>query len=292
MSLAGFRDLGIGVGLRPEHYEEFLENPPRSASWVEVISENYMAGRIQDTGRGIQTLERIRKNLPVVLHGVSMSLGSSDLPDDLYLRRLKDLADRIQPAWISDHLAWTGTKGNNLHDLLPLPYTEEVLNLVTAKILYVQNFLGRRILVENPSTYLQFEASEMTEWDFIAELSRRADCGILLDVNNVYVSSVNHQFDPITYLRAIPTNRVAQIHLAGHSNEGNYLIDTHDAPVCDAVWDLYRFSARHFGKVSAMIERDAHIPEWSELESELRKAALIREESEKLAMISPMEALL
>ena len=279
--LPDFKDLGVGVGLRPAHYSEFLKSAPSSVSWVEVISENYMGWKGHDPGRSLQLLEKVRRNVPVVLHGVSMSLGSCDPLDESYLAKLRELVNRIQPAWMSDHLCWTGTAGQNLHDLLPLPYTEEVLNLVSLKIRTVQDYFGRRMLIENPSTYLQFTHSEMTEWEFMAELSKRADCGILLDVNNVYVSSVNHSFDPLTYLRAIPQGRVGQIHLAGHTNKGTHLVDTHDAPVCSQVWDLYRFAVGHFGGISAMVERDDKLPSWRELESELKTATLIRSQSER-----------
>ncbi len=283
MPLSDFKDLGIGVGLRPPHYPVFTKAPPATASWVEVISENYMGWRNQASGRALQILEKVRQNVPVVLHGVSMSLGSCDPIDLDYLAKLKELTHRIQPAWISDHLCWTGVGGRNFHDLLPLPYTEEALDLVTRKIRTVQDYFGRRMLIENPSTYLQFASSEMTEWDFMAELARRSDCGILLDLNNVYVSSVNHGFDPLTYLRAIPKDRVGQIHLAGHTDRITHLVDTHDAPVCEAVWELYRFAVEHFGKVSAMIERDDNIPDWSELEAELRIMRDIRSQAGKLA---------
>lgn len=278
MALSQLRDLGVGVGLRPVHYEHFLESPPKSVSWVEVISENYMCWRTRSSGRSLQLLERVRKNLPVVLHGVSLSIGSSDRLDAEYLTALEGLIHRIEPAWISDHLCWTGIHGRNLHDLLPLPYTQEALEKVVERIKQVQDRLGRQILIENPTTYLQFTESEMSEWDFMAEMATRADCGILLDVNNVFVSAVNHGFDPHTYLNAIPMERVGQIHLAGHTDKGTHLIDTHSTPVRPEVWDLYRAAVKRFGKISAMIERDDDIPEWSELEREILQLSQVRNE--------------
>ncbi len=284
--LNGFKDLGIGVGLRPTHYSEFLENKPASISWVEVISENYMNWQNQSIKRPLQKLEKIRKQCPVVLHGVSLNIGSCDPINKNYLTALKDLIHKIEPAWVSDHLCWTGVDGENLHDLLPVPYTYEALNLVADKILAVQDFLGQRILIENPSTYLQFENEEMTEWEFLTLLTKKADCGLLLDVNNIYVGAINHSFNPIEYLKAIPKERVCQIHLAGHTDKGNYLIDTHDAPVCDAVWELYRWVAKNFGNVSAMIERDGNIPEWTELEQEIKKLASIRRKENEPTLAS------
>lgn len=279
-----FKDLGIGVGLRPAHYHEFLNNIPKSVSWVEVISENYMPWKGRPLGKSFQTLEKIRSRLPVVLHGVSLSIGSVDELDFDYLNRLKLLIDRIEPAWVSDHLCWTGVSGQNSHDLLPLPYNEETLNLVVKKWQTVQDFLGRKMLIENPSSYLEFNNSEMTEWEFVKQLLIGADCGLLLDINNVYVSSINHNFDPKLYLQSLPKERIGQIHLAGHSKLDGYLIDTHDAPVCDAVWELYRWACAHFGKVSTMIERDGNIPEWSELEQELLHAKEIRNEQKQISL--------
>ena len=285
--ISGFKDLGVGVGLRPAHYNEFLMKKPQSVSWVEVISENYMNwGEQLNILRPFQTLEKIRNHYPVVLHGVSLNIGSSDPINKNYLNSLKDLIYKINPAWVSDHLCWTGINGENFHDLLPLPYTEEVLNLVGDKLLQVQDFLGRRILIENPSTYLQFKHSEMSEVEFIYLLVKKADCGILLDINNVYVNSINHNFNPIDYLMAIPKENVCQIHLAGHTDKGTYLVDTHDAPICDEVWELYRWSVSHFGNISAMVERDDNIPEWEELQSEISKVAEIRKEENEKAINS------
>jgi uncharacterized protein (UPF0276 family) len=214
-------------------------------------------------------LERIRERYPLVMHGVSLSIGSTDPIDAGYLAQVRALAARIEPHWISDHLCWTGVDGRNLHDLLPLPYTEEALNAVVSRVGQVQDALGRQILLENVSSYLSFHASEMTEWEFLREVARRADCAILLDINNIYVSSVNHGFDPLTYLAAIPKDRVRQFHLAGHSDLGGHLIDTHDHPIVEPVWNLYRAAIARFGAVPTMIERDDNIPALDELVAEL-----------------------
>jgi len=273
-----YKDYGVGVGLRPAHHKKFLNDLPKSVSWVEVISENFMPWYDGVLGRSFQSLQKIRKDLPVALHGVSLNLGSSDDLDFDYLKRLKILVDQIDPMIVSDHLAWTGVRGENLHDLLPVPYTKDVLKLSADKIDKVQNLLGRKILIENPSTYLEFQNSEMTEWDFISELLRTTDCGLLLDINNVYVSSVNHNFDPKIYLTNIPKDSIGQIHLAGHSTMNGYLIDTHDEQVCKEVWDLFRWSVSNLGLYSTMIERDGNIPEWSELEKEVLLIGEIRNE--------------
>jgi uncharacterized protein (UPF0276 family) len=215
---------------------------------------------------------RVRDRWPVVLHGVSLSIGSTDPLDPGYLERLKALAERVEPAWISDHLCWTGVSGINMHDLFPLPYTEEALTHVVQRIGQVQERLGRRILIENVSSYVTFAHSAMSEWEFLAEVARRADCELLLDVNNIYVSAFNHEFEPSAYLDGIPAERVRQIHLAGHEHNGTHIIDTHDHPVVDDVWALYAKAIRRFGPVATMIERDDHIPPLAELESELDRA--------------------
>lgn len=209
------------------------------------------------------------------MHGVSLSLGSTDPLSQTYLKSLKKLTDQVQPLWISDHLSWTSYEGQHLHDLLPLPYTEEAIRHVVERIKQVQDFIGERILLENLSSYVEFESSEMPEWQFLSEIAHRADCGILLDVNNVYVSSRNHGFDPIQYLENIPLERVGQIHLAGHSVVGKYLIDTHDAPVCPEVWELYRWTTQNLGAVTTMIERDKNIPALGDLIKELGQAKAI-----------------
>jgi uncharacterized protein (UPF0276 family) len=237
------------------------------------VTENYLV----PGGRPLHNLMRVRERFPIALHGVSLSIGSTTPLDLPYLAQVKALAARVQPVWISDHLCWTGVNGKNLHDLLPLPYTEEALAHVVARVRAVQEILGRRILLENVSSYLAFNDSRMTEWEFLSAVAQQADCLILLDVNNVYVSGVNHEFDPITYLDAIPADRVQQIHLAGHENHGDYLIDTHDQPVPDVVWSLYTEALKRFGAVPTMIERDANIPPLAELEAELRIARRLAE---------------
>jgi len=259
MNLAGF-----GLGLRTPHYEAML-NEPHDIDWLEVITENYLV----PGGKPLDYLERIRERFPLVMHGVSLSIGSTDPLDCKYLADVRALAARIEPHWISDHLCWTGIEGRNLHDLLPLPYTEEALAAVVARVGQVQEALGRQILLENVSSYLTYQASEMSEWEFLREVAQRADCAILLDINNIYVSSVNHGFDPLAYLHAIPKSRVRQFHLAGHSDLGGHLIDTHDHPIVEPVWNLYGTAVAHFGTVPTMIERDDNIPELGELVAEL-----------------------
>ena len=264
--------LGFGLGLRVEHYAEIFDGQP-DVDWFEALTENYLV----PGGRPIHNLMRVRERFPVALHGVSLSIGSTTPLDLGYLAQVKALAARVQPVWISDHLCWTGVNGKNLHDLLPLPFTEEALAHVVARVRAVQEILGRRILLENVSSYLAFHESRMTEWDFLTAVAQQSDCLILLDVNNVYVSSVNHEFDPLAYLDALPAERVQQIHLAGHENHGDYLIDTHDQPVPDAVWSLYSEALKRFGSVPTMIERDANIPPLAELEAELRIARRLAE---------------
>jgi uncharacterized protein (UPF0276 family) len=258
---------GFGLGLRPEHYRDFLERRPR-VDWLEILSENYMV----PGGKPLANLDAIRRDFPVAMHGVSMSIGSADPLDERYLRELRALADRVRPAWISDHLCWTGVDHANLHDLLPLPYTEESLRHVAGRVAQVQEFLGRRLVLENVSSYAAFAGDEMTEWDFLAELARRADCDLLLDVNNVFVSSVNHGFDPHVFIDAMPRERVRQIHLAGHEDNGAWLVDTHDHPICEAVWRLYEYTTARLGEVPTMIERDDRIPPLDELVAELDRA--------------------
>jgi uncharacterized protein (UPF0276 family) len=261
---------GFGLGLRPQHYRAILRSRPR-VDWFEALSENYMI----PGGRPLHYLERIRERYPVVLHGVSLSIGSTDPLDRAYLKQLKALAARIEPAWISDHLCWTGVAGRNLHDLMPLPYTEAALRHVARRVRDVQDFLGRRILLENVSSYVSYRTSAMTEWEFLAALAREADCDLLLDVNNIYVSAFNHEFDPVAFLDGIPPARVRQIHLAGHDHCGDLIIDTHDAPVIGAVWDLYAEAVRRFGAAPTMIERDDRIPPLGTLLRELERARAI-----------------
>jgi len=244
---------------------------PQPIEWLEIISENYMVAG----GKPLYFLDRIRQDYPMVMHGVSLSIGSSEPVDTHYLRQLQALADRVQPAWISDHLCWTGTGGLNTHDLLPLPYTRQALQHVCAQIGRVQDALGRKLVIENPSTYVTFAHDEMPEWDFIREMVRISGCELLLDVNNVYVSSINHGFDARTYIDAMPAAAVRQIHLAGHENHGSYIIDTHDHPIVDPVWKLYAYTLERIGFVPTMIERDDHIPPLAELLGELRQARTI-----------------
>jgi uncharacterized protein len=256
--------LGFGLGLRSIYYPAVLEQKP-SVDWFEIISENYLI----PGGRPLSILERVRADYPIVMHGVSMSLASSDPLDFDYLTQLKALAERIEPAWISDHLAWTGVDGVNLHDLLPIPYIREALDHVVERIRRVQDFLGRRLVVENASTYATFRDSEMEEWEFVREMAERADCLLLLDVNNVFVSGFNHGFDASRFIESIPVERVAQLHVAGHTTYETHKIDTHDQPVCDEVWTLFEQARRRFGDISAMIERDDNFPPFDELLAEL-----------------------
>jgi uncharacterized protein (UPF0276 family) len=259
--------LGFGLGLRVDHYEAILADRP-PVDWFEALTENYLV----PGGKPLDYLLRIRERYPLVLHGVSLSVGSTAPLDRDYLSRVKALASRVAPSWVSDHLCWTGVGGLNMHDLLPLPYTEEALTHVVQRVRTVQDILDRRLLLENVSSYVTYRDSPLTEWEFLREIAQRADCMILLDVNNIYVSSVNHEFDPLEYLRAIPVERVQQIHLAGHENHGDYLIDTHDHPVPDPVWELYGAALKRFGNVSTMIERDANIPPLEDLCAELDMA--------------------
>jgi uncharacterized protein len=262
--------IGFGLGLRVEHYEAILSQG-RDVDWFEALTENYLV----PGGKPLYYLSRIRERYPLVLHGVSMSIGSTHPLDRAYLAQVKALAARIEPEWISDHLCWTGVAGRNVHDLMPLPYTEEALANVVERVRTVQDILGRRILLENVSSYVTFRDSRLTEWEFLAAVAEQADCLILLDVNNIYVSSINHEFDPHEYLNAIPAERVQQIHLAGHEDHGDYLIDTHDHPVPGPVWNLYGEAVRRFGNVATMIERDANIPPLEELCAELAAARTV-----------------
>ncbi len=261
---------GFGLGLRVDHYRDFVERMPQ-VDWLEILTENYMV----PGGKPLHYLDAIRRNYPMVMHGVSLSVGSADPLDDRYLKDLKALVDRVQPAWISDHLCWTGVDRLNLHDLLPMPYSEEAVRHVAERVAHVQDFLGRQILLENVSSYVTYRGSEIPEWEFVAQVAERSDCLLLLDVNNVYVSSVNHGFDPRRYIGALPAARIRQIHLAGHEDHGDYLIDTHDHEVCDAVWSLYEHTVERLGTVPTMIERDDNIPPLSDLLAELAAARAI-----------------
>ncbi|HEY2903584.1 MAG TPA: DUF692 domain-containing protein [Polyangia bacterium] len=278
-----FPYLGHGIGLRTEHYQAVLEQPP-VVDWFEVISDNFLVAG----GNPRRVLREVRGRSPVVMHGVSLSLGSVDPINADYLNGLAELAAEVQPELVSDHLCWGSLGGHYAHDLLPLPYTEEALRHVAERVQRVQDRLKRRILVENVSTYVSFCQSAMTEWEFLAALCQRADCGVLLDVNNIFVSAHNHSFDPAAFIAGIPLGRVGQIHLAGHSTSGELLLDTHDHPVCDGVWDLYRLALQRFGRVSTLIEWDDHIPPLERLVEESRHAAVI----ETALLAAPIEAAL
>jgi uncharacterized protein len=267
---ADFHPLGFGVGLRRPHYARVLERrAPDDASshdlcsvdWFEVISENFMV----EGGRPLEVLDGVRASYPVVMHGVSLSIGSSDPLNRSYLDALGALVRRVEPAWVSDHLCWTGVGGRNLHDLLPLPYTEEAVHHVARRIREVQDILERTILIENVSSYMAFRASRLAEWEFLRAVAEEADCAILLDINNVFVSAFNHRFDPLRYIDAIPADRVVQFHLAGHSDHGNYLLDTHDHPIRPEVWGLYEHAVGRFGRVATLVEWDDSIPEFEVL---------------------------
>lgn len=270
--MTNYPNLGFGAGLRPAHYAAILDAPtPPNIDWFEIISENYM-----DTdGRPRRMLEAVLAHYPVVMHGVSLSIGSTDPLNRHYLSKLKALADWVNPPWISDHLCWTGIQQKNSHDLLPVPYTEAALAHIIDRIKQVQDVLGQPFILENPSTYLEFRQSTIPEWEFLARMVEGSGCGLLLDVNNVYVSCFNHRLDPKTYLDALPMDKVAQIHLAGHSNQGTHIVDTHDNHVVDEVWELYRYVLQKTGPVSTMVEWDANIPDLSTILAELDKARAI-----------------
>jgi hypothetical protein len=273
----GYPDLGFGIGLRTKHYEHILATRP-PVDWFEILSENYM-----DTGgRPLHVLDQVASQYPVVLHGVSLSVGSTDPIDFEYLGKLKALGRRINARWVSDHLCWTGVAGLNVHDLLPMPYTDEALRHTVERVRAIQDFLERPIALENPSTYMEFRTSTWTECEFLAELAERANCGILLDVNDVYVSAFNHGFDPVAYVDKIPGDRVIQIHLAGHTNKGTHILDTHSDYVVDPVWDLYRHVYRRMGGISTLLEWDADIPSFEIVHAEALKAKQHREAAESV----------
>ncbi|HUY87697.1 MAG TPA: DUF692 domain-containing protein [Pirellulales bacterium] len=263
----GYPNLGLGVGLRTVHFHHILEHQPE-VDWFEIISENFMDSQ----GRPRYVLDQIAERYPIVMHGVSLSIGSTDPLDFDYLTRLKRLADDIQPQWISDHLCWTGVLGLNAHDLLPIPLNEQTLQHVVDRIRIVQDFLERPLIVENPSSYITFASSTISEWDFLSQMAEQADCGLLLDVNNVYVSSANHDFDPVEYVDHVPHRRIVQCHLAGHTNCATHLIDTHDNHVIDPVWELFRRVHAATGGVSALLEWDANIPPFPVVHAEVLKA--------------------
>jgi hypothetical protein len=263
----GLPQLGIGVGLRTAHYRDILEGEP-AVDWFEVLSENYM----QTRGRPLAVLDRVAERYPVVLHGVSLSIGSTAPLDFAYLAELKALRDRVGARWVSDHLCWTGTHGRNAHDLLPMPLTDEALAHVVGRVRQVQDFLGAPLVLENVSSYASFAGRSMAEWEFIAAVAREADCGLLLDVNNVYVSARNHGFDPKAYLRAIPVDRVVQFHVAGHSDYGTHVVDTHVGPVPDPVWGLLAEAHALGARAPVSLEWDADIPPLDVVHAEARRA--------------------
>ena len=259
--------LGFGLGLRSQHYDYVLEHQP-AVDWFELITENYLA----PGGRPRAILHKIRAHYPVVLHGLSFNIGSNEAPDVHYLAQLKALINDIQPAWVSDHICWTGLHGKTSHDLLPIAYNPETLSEVADKVNRIQDALQQRIVLENPSVYLQFRSASMSEPDFINALTVQTGCRILLDVNNVYVSCFNLGQDPYAHISALKHNCVQQFHLAGHTHNGNHIIDTHDHPVSDAVWELYAHACQHFGETATLLERDDHIPPFPELMAELELA--------------------
>ena len=257
--------LGYGLGLRTDYYDIIVqEHPP--VDWFEILTENYMVAG----GKPLYYLDQVRERYPVVMHGVSLSIGGTDPLDRDYLAQLKKLAQRAQPRWISDHLCWTGQGGHNIHDLLPLPYNDDAIKHVAQRVRQVQDYLERQILLENVSSYVTYSHSAIPEWEFYSAVAEEADCLMLLDINNIYVSARNHGFDPLDYVNGVPLERVQQFHLAGHTDYGDYVIDTHDHPVVDPVWELYAAALKRFGPVSSMIERDDNMPEFASLMQELQ----------------------
>ncbi|HEY8966982.1 MAG TPA: DUF692 domain-containing protein [Candidatus Methylacidiphilales bacterium] len=263
----GFTDYGVGIGLRVPHYQHILSKKP-TVDWFEIISENFMV----DGGRPLHVLDQILEQYRVVQHGVSMYFGSADRPDREHLKRLKALVKRTKTPWLSDHLCWGSVDGTYTHDLIPMPYTFAAARKTAEKIRYVRDFLEVPIAVENVSSYAEFHASEMTEWEFLNEVVERADCGILLDVNNIYVSSMNHKFDPLAYIEAVDPRRIAQIHIAGHSKYERFILDTHDHPVCDPVWKLYARAIARAGHTATLLEWDDRIPSFDEVHAEAKKS--------------------
>jgi uncharacterized protein len=267
MNRFGLADLGIGLGLRTVHYAHILEQRP-AVDWFEIISENYL----ETSGRPLDFLDAIANHYPIVMHGVSLSIGSTDPLNREYLRQLRELRDRVKARWVSDHLCWTGVASRNSHDLLPMPYTEEALTHVVSRVKQVQDFLGAPIALENPSTYAELSGASMPEWEFLARLAELADCAILLDVNNVYVSAHNHGFDPALYLDAMPFDRVIQLHVAGHTDHGTHIIDSHIGPVVDPVWELLALAHRRAAGVPILLEWDAEIPAFEVVHREALRA--------------------
>lgn len=270
----GLPHLGIGLGLRTAHYARIVESEP-AVDWFEILSDNYM----HTAGRPLDYLDAVARRYPVAMHGVSLSIGSTDPIDRGYLSELRALRDRTGALWVSDHLCWTGVAGKNSHDLLPMPYTEEALAHTVERVRLVQDYLGAPIALENPSTYVEFADASMPEWEFLARLAEEADCAILLDVNNVYVSAYNHGFDPKAYLAAIPFDRVVQLHVAGHTHHGTHIIDSHIGPVIDQVWELLGDAYRRAGGVSVLLEWDAEIPPLEQAHAEALRAKHFMEAS-------------
>ncbi|HYG30574.1 MAG TPA: DUF692 domain-containing protein [Allosphingosinicella sp.] len=270
----GLPHLGDGVGLRDPHFAHLMRTSPDDwgVDWFEIVSENFLGHH----GYASTVLERVAAHRPVVMHGVSLSIGSAEALDEGYLDAIAALAERVRPAWISDHLCWTGIGGHNSHDLLPMPLTETTLAHVVGRIRRVQDRLGRPLIVENPSSYLRFRSDQMPEWEYLSRMAEAADCGLLLDVNNVWVSAMNHGFDPEAYIEAIPAERVVQVHLAGPTDCGTHYMDTHDKPVRDEVWPLYALAQQRTGGVSTLLEWDADIPPWEGMLAELAKATAAR----------------
>ncbi len=262
--------LGFGLGLRTDHYQDVLSKLP-DVDWFEICSENFMVAG----GKPRYYLDAIKSHYPIVMHGVSLSIGSTDPLNKDYLQQLKTLINHVQPEWVSDHLCWTSFAHTNSHDLLPLPYTDEAIEHIVTRVKQVQEYLGRQLLLENLSSYLSYKDSIYDEWTFLNTIAEQADCLILLDINNIYVSARNHGFEPIDYLNGINPDRVRQFHLAGHSDNGSYVIDTHDEDICYDVWALYAMALKRFGAISTMIERDANIPAFDELYNELQQAKQI-----------------
>ena len=287
MNPSDFPSLGFGIGLRRCHYTKILDEQP-PMDWFEVISENFMV----EGGRPLQVLEGIRAHYPIAMHGVSLSIGSVDPLNVAYLKQLAATARRFEPAWISDHLCWTSFGGRNLHDLLPLPYTEEAIRHVAGRIRQVQQILGRTILIENVASYLEFTSSRLSEWAFLGAVADEADCAILLDINNIFVNAFNHGFDPILYINSVPVNRVIQFHLAGHRDHSSYLLDTHDQPIRSEVWTLYEYAVGRFGRLPTLIEWDDNIPEFEVLaataaEARRRCEGVLGHKRSALALICP-----
>ncbi len=275
--MSRFPFLGFGLGLRAPHLAQVLAGESQ-ADWFEALTENYLGLPGLGAGQSLSNLLRVRSLKPIALHGVSLSIGSNDPLNLDYLKRLKSLIEKVEPAWVSDHLCWTGVHGFNSHDLLPLPYTLETIEHVVSKIGRVQDVLGRPLVIENVSSYVEFRERQYSEPEFLREVVTRSGCGLLLDVNNIYVSSRNHGFNPFAYLEQVPWDHVAQFHLAGHLDKGDVVIDTHDHPVRDEVWEIFRAAVRHAPTASPMIERDDDIPPLRELECELSNAKRIHEQ--------------